>query len=186
MHRPKAIVLTTALLLGLVAAPGAVADDAADRAHALWKEAAGLHIDGEYRKAIEIYRRALEIHPTARIHNYLAWSLSELDRYEEAAQHSRAAIALDPTYPNAYNDLGAYLVEQGRADEAEPWLRKATKMEGYCCTHFAYYQLGRALLLQSEIDEARMALETSLMIHPRYQPAAKLLAALRERSMQGM
>lgn len=196
MRSPIAILHGTAatvvLAVALAVAPCATADDAGDgadpatRAHALWKEAAGLHIDGEYEKAVEVYRHALEIHPTARIHNYLAWSLSELGRYDDAAEHSREAIHLDPEYPNAYNDLGAYLVEQGRAKEAEPWLRRATKMDGYCCTHFAWYQLGRSLLLQTRIDEAREALRTSLTIHPGYQPAAELLTELRERGLQGM
>lgn len=188
MHRYGNTLLALVALAAAALAPPAGAEEhteAAARAHALWKEAAGLHIEGDYEAAIERYRRALEIHATARIHNYLAWSLSELERYEEAASHSRQAIALDPDYPNAYNDLGAYLIEQGKPVEAEPWLREAITMDGYCCTHFAYYQLGRSLLLQSRIREAREALQTALMIHPSYQPAIELLGAMRERGLRG-
>jgi tetratricopeptide (TPR) repeat protein len=188
LSRARPSLVLTAGLLALVMVVGAAADEPrppAEQARDLWREAAGLHLEGDYEQAIALYREALAIHPTARIHNYLAWSLSEQGRYQAAADHSREAIALDPGYPNAYNDLGAYLVELGRPGEAEPWLRRATRMEGYCCTHFAWYQLGRALLLQSRVDEARRALRTSLTLHPSYQPAIRLLAEIRERGLQG-
>lgn len=188
-HAPRRRIPTAlAAFLALVVATGVPAEEErspAEQARDLWREAAGLHIEGDYEQAIALYREALGIHATARIHNYLAWSLSEQGRYQAAADHAREAIALDPDYPNAYNDLGAYLIELGRPGEAEPWLRRATGMEGYCCTHFAWYQLGRSLLLQSRLEEARRALRTSLTLHPSYQPAIRLLAEIRERGLQG-
>ena len=33
---------------------------------------------------------------------------------------------MDPDFGNPYNDIGAYLIEMGRLDEAIPWLEKAT------------------------------------------------------------
>ena len=187
MSRRVPWLIGLALLLGAALPAGAGAPGEADAraAHRLWKEAAGLHLEGRYEDAVSLYRRALARHPTARIHNYLAWSLSELDRYREAADHARKAIALDPSYPNAYNDLGAYLIELGRPRDAEPWLRRAMAMEGYCCPHFAHFQMGRALLLEGRVNAASKELRRALAIHPRYRPAVELLREIRRRELQG-
>jgi len=176
------------MLLALVLTAGAIADDAptaAERAHDLWVQAARLHVEGNYEAALATYREALALHPTARIHNYMAWSLSELDRYQDAVDHCRAAIRLDPEYPNAYNDLGAYLIELGRPSEAEPWLRRAMGMDGYCCPHFPHYQLGRALLMEGRVEQAVPELQRALAIRPRYRPAIDLLIEIRKRQLEG-
>lgn len=160
--------------------------DPAARARALWKEGAGLHLEADYQAAIVRYRRALRLHPTARAHTYLAWSLSKLGRYRDAVNHCRSAIELDPAYPNAYNDLGAYLVELGRPGEAIPWLHKALGFSDYCCPHYAHYQLARALLLQARVDEARRELETSLSLRPDFKVARRLLRSIRDGGIQGL
>lgn len=160
--------------------------DPAERARALWKEGAGLHLEQKYEAAIVRYRRALKLHATARTHTYLAWSLSKLGRFREAIEHCRRAIELDPDYPNAYNDLGAYLVEVGRPGEAIPWLRRAAAFSDYCCPHYSHYQLGRALLLQAKVPEARRELETSLSIRPNYDLARQLLRGIRARDIKGL
>lgn len=183
--------LATTLLWGMAWAAGAnggdgVSSDPAERAQELWKQGAGLHLETDYAGAIERYRRALRLHPTARTHTYLAWSLSRLGRYEEAVSHCRRAIELDPGYPNAYNDLGAYLIELGRPGEAIPWLRRAAGLSDYCCPHYAHYQLGRALLLQARVQEARSELETSLSMRPDYRIARRLLDSIRTRDLRGL
>jgi tetratricopeptide (TPR) repeat protein len=160
--------------------------DPTERTQALWKQGAGLHLEGRYEPAIESYRRALRMHPTARTHTYLAWSLSSLGRYDEAVSHCHAAIALDPSYPNAYNDLGSYLVALGRPGEAIQWLRHAAQTPGYCCPHFAYYHLGRALLMQARVEEAQAAFETALALRPRYRPARALLETIHGKGLKGL
>lgn len=160
--------------------------DSIERARALWKEGAGLHVEADYQGAIDRYRRALRLHPTARTHTYMAWSLGRLGRYREAVSHCRRAIRLDPGYPNAYNDLGAYLIELGRPGEAIPWLRRAVGLSDYCCRHYAHFQLGRALLLQARVQEARRELETSLSIRPDYRIARWLLQGIRLRGLKGL
>lgn len=160
--------------------------DPAEQAHALWKEGAGLHLERDYESAIELYRRALDLHPTARTHTYLAWSLSRLGRYRDAVDHCRRAIEMDPDYPNAYNDLGAYLVEMGRADEAVPWLRRALELESYCCPHYSHYQLARAFLLQARVEDARRELVTALSIRSDYKTAWHLLRAIQQLGLKGL
>jgi len=176
-----------------IAASPAVASDAGDRsgddaarARSLWKEGAELHVEGDYGTAIERYTEALRLHPTARLHTYLARSLARLGRYAQAADQCRKAIAVDAAYGNAYNDLGAYLIALGRPREAIHWLRRALDLGGFCCRHVSYYQLGRALLMQARVEEAAKAFEAALAVQPRYQPARRLLDGVQSSGIRGL
>ena len=51
---------------------------------------------------------------------------------------------MDPDFGNPYNDIGAYLIQMGRLDEAIPWLEKATRAPRYEAPHFPRFNLGRA------------------------------------------
>lgn len=170
------------------AAPGDDEDAAGsvDRARALWKEGATLHLEEDYPAAIARYRSALRLRPTARTHTYLAWSLSRLGRYREAVRNCRRAIELDPGYPNAYNDLGSYLIDLGRPGDAIPWLKRAAQFTDYCCPHYIHYQLGRAMLLQARVEDARRELETALAIRPNYTAARRLLRSIETRGLKGL
>ena len=93
------------------------------------------------------------------------------------------AIALDPDYGNPYNDIGVYLIDMGRADEAIPWLKKAMRTKRYCCYQFPHFNLGRILLGQGFIAEARVSFQRALSYDPQYQPARKALDFLREQGL---
>jgi len=180
-------------VLGFVAAlaatPAAVAAEPPDadaaRAEALWLEGASAHVEGRYEDAIKQFRRALALHPTGRAHTWLAWSLSELGDKQAAVRHCRRSIELDPDYPNAYNDIGSYLIDLGRPREAVYWLRQAIAFEDYCCPHYAWYHMGRALLLLGRPEAAIDALEHSVHRRPDYRPALELLALLRVLELRG-
>lgn len=149
------------------------------RADALWREGASLHVEQRYEAAAERFRDALALHASARTHTWLAWSLSRLGHTREAVRHCRRSIEIDPDYPNAYNDLGSYLIDLDRPREAEKWLRRALDFDSYCCPHYAWYHLGRSLLLQGRIEAAMEALETSLQHRSNYRPPLQLLILLR-------
>lgn len=176
--------LVLALALGCGAGAATAAADtpasARQQAEALWQQGAALHVERRYEAAARRFREALELHPSARAHTWLAWSLNELGRLQEAVRHCRRAIELDPEYPNAYNDIGAYLVDLDRPREAERWLRKAVAFDDYCCPHYAWYHLARALVLQGRFDAAHEAVGESLRHSPRYRPALQLRTLLRD------
>ena len=111
--------IATGLVIGLVIAlswmPGAMADaggemSPSDRAHAYQQMGYALHQAGEYADAAALYRRSIEIHPTAEAHTYLGWSLSLLGKLDDAIAECKKAIAVDPEFANPYNDIGTYLV----------------------------------------------------------------------------
>ena len=148
------------------------------RAYVLWEQGYVLHLNGRYRAAVDSFRESIEILPTAEGHTFLGWSLSMLGQIEEALAECRKAIALDPDYGNPYNDIGVYLIELGRPDEAVPWLEKAISAKRYCCYQFAHYNLGRVRLVQGKLDAAKRSFERALRQDPDYLPARMALEYL--------
>ena len=86
---------------------------------------------------------------------------------------------MDPDYGNPYNDIGVYLIDLGRPEEAIPWLEKATRAKRYCCYQFPHFNLGRVFLTQGQMDEARRSFERALEYEPNYLPAERALEYIR-------
>src|SRR5439155_960523 len=83
---------------------------------------------------------------TAEAHTFHGWALSFMGRYDDAIEECKRAIDVDPSFGNPYNDIGAYLIEVGRLDEAIPWLERAIAAPRYCCYFYAYTNLARVYL----------------------------------------
>jgi len=114
-----------------------------DDAYRYFKEAYEKQTKGQVEEAIELYRKSLEILPTAEAFTFLGWAYSFQGRYEEAIEECRRAIDIDPDYGNPYNDIGSYLIELSRFEEAIPWLEKATRAERYDAYCYPYFNLGK-------------------------------------------
>ena len=142
------------------------------RAYVLWQRGNVLHMQGRFEAAADKFRESIEVLPTAEGHTFLGWSLSMLGQTEEAIAECEKAIALDPDYGNPYNDIGVYLIDLGRADEATPWFEKAIAAERYCCYQFPHFNLGRVLFMQGEFAAARRSFEQSLRHDPRLSACA--------------
>ena len=148
------------------------------RAYALWQQGYLLHLSGRYQAAVDSFRESIEILPTAEGHTFLGWSLSMLGHLEQAIAECEKAIALDPDFGNPYNDIGAYLIDLGRPDEAVPWLEKAISAKRYCCYQFAHFNLGRVRFMQGNFHAARRSFERALRHDPDYQAARMALEYL--------
>ena len=187
-HRQRIPILPVLFLLAFVAtAPGVRADHRGDEATLqlrtaalLWQKGTALHLLGAYDAAIVLFRESIRARPTAEGHTFLGWSLSYKGRYREAIAECKKAIPLDPEYGNPYNDIGVYLTELGRPDEAIPWLERAIRARRYCCYQFAHFNLGRILLAQGDVDGAERAFRRALEIAPDYGPARAALNVIRE------
>jgi Tfp pilus assembly protein PilF len=86
---------------------------------------------GQLEEAVRLYKESIELYPTAEAHTFLGWMYSFMGRLDEAIEECHRAIAVDPDFGNPYNDIGAYLMQQGRYDEAIPWLQKAMTAPRY-------------------------------------------------------
>jgi tetratricopeptide (TPR) repeat protein len=156
------------------------------RARLQWEAGYVLHQLGEYERAIDAYRASIADRPTAEAHTFLGWSLSYLGRIDEAIEQCKIAIRIDPDFGNPYNDIGVYLLDRGRLDEAKPWLEKAIASKRYCCYQFPHANLGRVLLVQGRIEEARRSFERALEYDPYYVPALLGLELIRRGGLQGL
>ena len=181
-NRTIGSMLVVFYLLWVAPATGVPRDEpevATPQALLLWQQGYALHLIGRYQLATEFFRKSIEIQPTAEAHTFLGWSLSYLGQIEEAIDECKAAIALDPDYGNPYNDIGVYLIDLGRPEEAIPWLEKATRAKRYCCYQFPHFNLGRVFLMQDRMDDARRSFERALEYEPDYLPAEQALEYIR-------
>ncbi len=116
------------------------------RAWEVLQDAYQAQMEGDYDRAVELYQSSLELYPTAEAHTFLGWTYHFQGKLDEAIAECKRAIEIDPEFGNPYNDIGAYLIELGRFEEAIPWLERATEARRYEPRHFPHYNLGRAYL----------------------------------------
>ncbi len=141
------------------------------QAEALWQEAYEHQISGEFGQAIRLYKESIAVFPTAEAYTFLAWTLSMLGRYEEAIELCQEAITLDPELGNPYNDIGAYLIELKRFDEALPWLQMACEAPRYEARHYPLMNIGRIFHERGDYRQAIIYYNKALELEPFYQPA---------------
>jgi tetratricopeptide (TPR) repeat protein len=148
-------------------------------ATALWRAGYRYQMEGEFDRAIEHYERSVAVHPTAEAHTFLGWSMSFQGRLEEATAECLRAIEIDPDFGNPYNDIGVYLMQQGKLDEAIPWLGKAKQARRYEPRQFPFLNLGRVYLQQGRWWDALREFEGAVQAAPGDVHAAKTLHQLR-------
>jgi Tfp pilus assembly protein PilF len=144
-----------------------------------FEEAYQAQMRGDLDRAVELYKQSLALHPTAEAHTFLGWTYHFQGRIEEAIAECKRAIAVDPDFGNPYNDIGAYLIDLQRLDEAIPWLELAVTAKRYDPRHFPYFNLGRVYLAKGHINRARELFQKSLEIEPQYELARRALEKLR-------
>jgi tetratricopeptide (TPR) repeat protein len=155
-----------------------MADERA-RADELWREAYRHQMSGDLERAITLYRESIGLHPTAEAHTFLGWALSFQGRLDEATAECVRAIEIDPEFGNPYNDIGVYLMQQDRLDEAIPWLQQAKRAPRYEPRQFPFMNLGRIYAKQGKWFEALRELEEAVRLAPTDRSAAKALHELR-------
>src|ERR671919_261336 len=134
-----------------------------ERALELIKEAMDHQMAGDLDTSIRLYKESIALCPTADAHTYLGWAYSFQGKIDEAIAQCEIAIQIDPEFGNPYNDIGVYLMQQQKLDEAIPWLERAKQAKRSEPRHFPYLNLGRVYvtkgMLQKALEEFRGALE---------------------------
>ena len=153
--------------------------DSLTRAIAFFQRGYEYQMSGEFDLAIEYYKRSIEVHPTAEAYTFLGWTYSFQGKLQEAIAECKNAIKVDPDFGNPYNDIGAYLIELERYDEAIPWLEKATFAKRYEPRHYPHFNLGRVYLIKGMVKKALEEFQKALEIYPDYPVAKEAIEKLR-------
>ena len=133
------------------------------RVQDLWERGTQRLMEGRVAEAIDLYEKSIHIKPTAEAYTYRGWAVSFLGDLDAAIEDCKKAIRIDPDFGNPYNDIGVYLMQQGRIDDAIPWFENAKNAKRYEPRHFPYLNLGRVYLAKGQsmraLDEFVKALE---------------------------
>lgn len=134
---------------------------------------------GEMDMAVVLYQKSIEAFPTPEALTFLGWALSFLGKFEEAIKVCEKAIQLDPDFGNPYNDIGVYLTELNKLDDAIPYLERATKARRYDSHHYAHYNLGRVFEKKGQIKRAMQAYQKAIEEDPEYPLPREALERLK-------
>ncbi|HEV8118886.1 MAG TPA: tetratricopeptide repeat protein [Thermoanaerobaculia bacterium] len=137
-----------------------------EKALELWQEGASRLMQGDLDEAVSLFTQSLELKPTAEAYTFRGWAYSFAGRVEEAIEECRKAIATDPSFGNPYNDIGCYLMEQGKLDDAVSWFEQAKRAPRYEPRHFPYLNLGRLHASRGEFAEAIQEFQGALRESP--------------------
>ncbi len=152
-----------------------------EQALGIWEEGTAKLLSGEVDEAITLFTLSLELLPTAEAYTFRGWAYSFVGRLDEAIEECRKAIATDPTFGNPYNDIGCYLMQQGKLDEAVPWLERAKEASRYESRHFPYLNLGRLHAARGDFPQAIAEFQGALEESPEDPTALRFLEALKYR-----
>jgi Tfp pilus assembly protein PilF len=153
--------------------------DREEQARQQFVEAYQAQMSGDLDRAVKLYQKSIDLYPTAEAHTFLGWTYHFQGKIEKAIEECKRAIVVDPDFGNPYNDIGAYLIDLRRLDEAIPWLEQAITAKRYEPRHFPYYNLGRIYLFKGHINRARTLFQKALEIEPRYLTARQAIDKLR-------
>jgi Tfp pilus assembly protein PilF len=135
-------------------------------------------MEGELDRAIERYQRSIQAHPTAGAY-LLGVDPAPSGPFGGSHRRCLRAIAIDPEFGNPYNDIGVYLMQRDKLDEAIPWFEKAKQAKRYEPRQFPFMNLGQIYLRQGRWWEALHEFEGAVRLVPRDHDAAKMLHHVR-------
>jgi eukaryotic-like serine/threonine-protein kinase len=128
---------------------------------------------GEYEKAVEEFRIALNLEPTNDLSYVgLATAYEKLGRAADAERTYRHAIELRPNYWAAYNTLGGYYYRLGRFDDALTMFQQVVALAPD--SFRGYSSVGAVHFMKDQTAEAVAAFQKSLSIRRNYVAASNL------------
>ncbi len=131
------------------------------------------------------FRAAFQLDPNfAAAHYFLARLLYTRNRFDEAIQESKSAIALSPEMVRAYENLGLCYEGKHNLKEAERWYLEAIHHEETTTnkTEWPMLDLATMLIHNDRASEARPYLEQALAINPKNAQSLFEMGVLLEKS----
>jgi predicted AlkP superfamily phosphohydrolase/phosphomutase/Flp pilus assembly protein TadD len=133
---------------------------------------------GDFRRAIEQYRKAIEMRPTFyNAYNNLATCYGQLKMYPEAIDALERCIALKPDDYFAMSNLAVVMIHTGRPDEALRFAEQAVRTEPAYAN--GRVTLGTVLAMNRRYDEAEKQFNEALRLDPGNSEARENLAKVK-------
>ncbi len=144
----------------------------------LFQSAYEAQMRGDLDEAVDLYQKSIEAFPTAEAHTFLGWTYSFMSLPERAIEECHHAIDVDPDFGNPYNDIGAYLIEQGDLYSAVPWLQRAMTASRYECYFYPHFNLGRVYESLGRAYDALREYKSAIDLNPKYALALQAFRKL--------
>ncbi|MEK6323702.1 MAG: tetratricopeptide repeat protein [Acidobacteriota bacterium] len=133
---------------------------------------------GDLEEAAGLYTQSVEAYPTAEAHTFLGWTYSFMSMTDKAIEECHRATEVDPDFGNPYNDIGAYMIEQGNLYSAIPWLRRAMTAPRYESYFYPHFNLGRVYEAQGRAYDALREYKAAIDLNPKYALAIRAFRKL--------
>jgi len=135
--------------------------------------------EGRVSLGLSSLRQAAEVEPqNALYRNAVGAVLLNLGRFPDAQVEFQKAVELDPTYADAYHNLGSAYAEQGKWEEAITAYKKALAQTIYSTPETTYNNLGYAYWALDRRTEAEEAFRAALQLEPKLVPSHFWLGVL--------
>ena len=131
-------------------------------------------------------RMAAEIEPQNPLyHNAVGAVLLSVGRYPDAQAEFQKAVELDPTYADAFHNLGSAYAEQAKWEDAIVAYRKALAQTIYASPENTYNNLGYAYWALDQRKEAEEAFRSARQLEPKLVPSHFWLGVLLQKEGRG-
>lgn len=134
-----------------------------------------------YDEAIRLYKKSVEIFPTAEAYTFLGWAYSFKGEYDLAIAECLAAIAVDAAFGNPYNDIGSYLIAKGNYYDCVRWFKLAMQAIRYEARAYPHFNLATVYEKRGKFLEAAKHYGFALDEQPNYMQAYKALRKIQEK-----
>lgn len=131
---------------------------------------------GEYDAAFAHYRESLQIRPNGEAYYNLGQFFTEMQRFPEAEEAYRQALAQRPGDAAALVNLGVLELRRGALSEAEEHLTQALALDSSLPA--IYYNLGLVYERQGRVEEAATAYRRVLELNPEDAEVREMLERL--------
>lgn len=147
----------------------------------LFNEAYEAQMAEDFKAAIRLYKRSIEVFPTAEAYTFLGWTYCFQGEYDLAIAECLAAIAVDAGFGNPYNDIGSYLIAKGNFYDCARWFKLAIEAVRYEARAYPHFNLAFVYEKRGKLLEAVKHYGLALDQQPNYTQAYKALRRLQQR-----
>jgi tetratricopeptide (TPR) repeat protein len=155
-----------------------------DKAQAIWSYLnlpAAPYTNQKELAGVESVKRLSHKIPKPALKSFeRAWTLSKNGKHEEAIRELTKAIAIDPDFAEAYNNLGVQYYLLKRPSDAQPLLRRAIELDPAAAPSYA--NLAAVALALGDSAGAELLARRALTLAPRNASAQGVLDVLHHKT----